>query len=132
MPQPVLDAIGVVVHDMSRSLAFYRALGLEFPDGAEHEAHVEATVGGGLRVMFDTIEVVTSFSTWTPPSGGHRMGLAFLCESPAAVDATYHDLLARGFEGKTAPWDAFWGQRYAQVYDPDHNPVDLFAALDRG
>ena len=27
------------------------------------------------------------------------------------------------------PWDAFWGQRYAQVKDPDGNVVDLFAPL---
>ena len=27
------------------------------------------------------------------------------------------------------PWNAFWGQRYAQVADPDGNLVDLFAAL---
>jgi catechol 2,3-dioxygenase-like lactoylglutathione lyase family enzyme len=26
-------------------------------------------------------------------------------------------------------WEAFWGQRYAQVKDPDGNLVDLFAAL---
>jgi uncharacterized glyoxalase superfamily protein PhnB len=28
------------------------------------------------------------------------------------------------------PWDADWGQRYAQVKDPDGNSVDLFAALE--
>ena len=27
----------------------------------------------------------------------------------------------------TEPFDAFWGQRYAQVKDPDGNPVDIFA-----
>jgi len=27
------------------------------------------------------------------------------------------------------PWDAFWGQRYAIVRDPDGNGVDLFAPL---
>ena len=27
------------------------------------------------------------------------------------------------------PFDAFWGQRYATVHDPDGNPVDLFAPL---
>jgi uncharacterized glyoxalase superfamily protein PhnB len=26
--------------------------------------------------------------------------------------------------------DAFWGQRYATVLDPDGNPVDLFASAD--
>jgi uncharacterized glyoxalase superfamily protein PhnB len=34
-----------------------------------------------------------------------------------------------GFTGEKEPWDAFWGQRYAQLADPDGVPVDLFAAL---
>jgi uncharacterized glyoxalase superfamily protein PhnB len=28
-----------------------------------------------------------------------------------------------------SPFDAFWGQRYATVLDPDGNTVDLFAPL---
>jgi uncharacterized glyoxalase superfamily protein PhnB len=27
------------------------------------------------------------------------------------------------------PWDGFWGQRYAQLKDPDGNVIDLFAPL---
>jgi uncharacterized glyoxalase superfamily protein PhnB len=38
-------------------------------------------------------------------------------------------LVAAGYEGKKEPYDAFWGQRYANVVDPDGNVVDLFAAL---
>jgi len=34
-----------------------------------------------------------------------------------------------GHRAHKAPWDAFWGQRYAQVLDPDGNSVDLFAPL---
>ena len=25
------------------------------------------------------------------------------------------------------PWDAFWGQRYAVLHDPDGHQVDLYA-----
>ena len=39
-------------------------------------------------------------------------------------------LLAAGGRGHLAPWDAFWGQRYAVVLDPDGNVVNLFAPLD--
>ena len=45
------------------------------------------------------------------------------------MDATYARLVEAGYEGKKAPFDAFWGQRYANVVDPDGNVVDLFAAL---
>jgi uncharacterized glyoxalase superfamily protein PhnB len=41
----------------------------------------------------------------------------------------YDRVVAAGHHGKTAPWDAFWGQRYATVLDPDGNQVDLFAPL---
>lgn len=128
--KPRLDAIGMVVQDMARSLAFYRALGLEIAPGAEAEAHVEATLPGGMRVLWDTVEVVRSFDPgWQPASGGHRMGLAFLCDTPAEVDATYERLTAAGYHGHRPPWDAFWGQRYAVLHDPDGNGVDLFAPL---
>jgi uncharacterized glyoxalase superfamily protein PhnB len=57
------------------------------------------------------------------------MGLAFLCDSVADVDARFASVIAAGFESHKQPWDAFWGQRYAQVLDPDGNIVDLFAPL---
>ena len=65
---------------------------------------------------------------WVPPVG-HRMGLAFECASPAEVDAAHRRLVDAGFASKKEPWDAFWGQRYAQLVDPDDNVVDLFAQL---
>jgi catechol 2,3-dioxygenase-like lactoylglutathione lyase family enzyme len=126
-----LDVVGLVVQDMARSLAFYRLLGLDVPPEADSEGHVEATLPGGLRLAWDTVETIHSFDpSWTPPSGGPRMGLAFLCDSPADVDRVYAELTGLGYEGHKAPWDAFWGQRYASLHDPDGNGVDLFARLD--
>ena len=125
------EAVGVVVSDMRRSLAFYRRLGLEFPDGAESEGHVEASVAG-IRLMLDTEETIRSFDPeWQPPPGGHRIALAFRCDSPSEVDATYAELLDAGGTSHKQPWDAFWGMRYAEVRDPDGNVVDLFADLER-
>ncbi|MGI8792912.1 MAG: VOC family protein [Acidimicrobiales bacterium] len=130
MASPRLDAFGIVVADMARSLGFYRALGLEIPATADAEPHAEATLAGGVRLMFDGIDTVRSFlPSWEPPTGGHRMGLAFRCESPADVDATYAAITGLGHKGRKEPWDAFWGQRYAIVIDPDGNPVDLYAPL---
>ena len=48
---PRFEAFSVVVSDMARSLAFYRKLGLEFPDGAESEDHVEAQLGPRAWVL---------------------------------------------------------------------------------
>ncbi|MFK0049950.1 VOC family protein [Streptomyces sp. NPDC090741] len=126
---PRLDMIGLVVSDMAASLAFYRRLGLDIPAGAEDQPHVEAVLTGGLRIGWDTEDVIRSFDpSWTRPAGGDRLGLAFLCESPAEVDAVYAELTDAGYKGHLEPWDAFWGQRYAVVLDPDGCGVSLFAA----
>lgn len=125
---PRFDLIGLVVSDMAASLAFYRRLGLDIPAEADSEGHVEVRVDG-IRLAFDTIEIVESFSEYLPPTGGHRIGLAFLCDSPEEVDETFASLVNEGYEGHLEPFDAFWGQRYATVLDPDGNPVDLFSPL---
>lgn len=130
---PRLDVVALVVSDMGASLAFYRRLGLEIPAAADTEPHVELTVPGGLRLAWDTTETIRSFDLrWAPPAGGHRISFAFACDGPADVDAVFADLVGAGYEGHLEPWDAFWGQRYATVHDPDGNAVDLFAPLPVG
>ena len=124
---PLLSAIGIVSKDLRASIRFYGLLGVTFPE--PDGDHVEATLPSGLRLMLDDLKLVKELDPeWTEPKG-HRMGLAFECGSPAEVDALHARVVAAGHASKTAPWDAFWGQRYAQVVDPDGNVVDLFAAL---
>ncbi len=127
---PRFAVVGLVVDDMAASLAFYRRLGLDLPAEADGQPHVEAVLPGGLRLAWDTAGTVRSFDPdWRPPAGGgHRLGLAFDCGKPGAVDAAYAELTGAGYEGRKEPWDAFWGQRYAIVHDPDGNSVELFAA----
>ena len=126
---PHLGAIGIASKDIGASIGFYTLLGLAFPQPEGDGDHVEATLPGGLRMMLDSLELIKKLDpAWTEPRG-HRMGLAFECGSPAEVDVVHARLTAAGHASKTAPWDAFWGQRYAQVIDPDGNVVDLFAAL---
>lgn len=123
------DAIGLIVADMAATLAFYRLLGLGIPEAADDEEHVEFESSGGIRIMWDTIDLVKSFSDWERPVGGHRVGLAFLCDGPQEVDDLATKLVEAGYRSHLAPFDAFWGQRYATIFDPDGNPVDLFAPL---
>ncbi len=124
---PELNAVGIVSADTARSIAFYRLLGVDFPE--DGEGHIEATLPSGVRFMLDTEEVVLSFRPdWTREIG-NQLSLAFECASPAEVDALYARVAAAGFQAEKEPWDAFWGQRYAQLRDPDGVPIDLFAAL---
>lgn len=124
------DLVGIIVRDMAEALKFYRLVGLDIPTDADSESHVEFKTPGGFRIAWDTLELMQSIhADWVEPVG-YRMGLAFLCDSPADVDATHARLMAAGYESAKAPWDAFWGQRYAVVVDPDGNLIDLFAGLD--
>ncbi|MBQ0825383.1 VOC family protein [Streptomyces tagetis] len=127
------DAVGLVVSDMAASVTFYRRLGFAFPEGAEEGPHAEAALPGGTRLLLDTEESVRSFHpAWRPPSGAGRASLALLCETPGEVDAVYEELTGAGYPGALKPWDAFWGQRYAILHDPDGNGIDLFAPLPAG
>jgi catechol 2,3-dioxygenase-like lactoylglutathione lyase family enzyme len=125
---PSLNAIGIVTSDMAQSIAFYRLLGLDVPETPE-EGHVDTFLPNGVRLMLDSEEVVRSFRPEWERATGNQVSLAFECGSPAEVDEAYTRVVAGGFHSEKEPWDAFWGQRYAQLRDPDGVPIDLYAAL---
>jgi catechol 2,3-dioxygenase-like lactoylglutathione lyase family enzyme len=121
-----LNVIGIVVSDMAESLRFYRTLGVHIDDVPEGEDHVEA-ISGGMRLAWDTQEMIAGIlGAWEEPRG-HRIEIAFKCDDASGVDAVYSAVVAAGFGGTKTPWDAFWGQRYAILADPDGNHVSLFA-----
>jgi uncharacterized glyoxalase superfamily protein PhnB len=125
---PELNAIGIVASDMARSIRFYQVVGFDVPDTPD-EGHVDTSLPNGMRLMLDAEDEIRSFRPeWTRETG-NQVGLALECESPAEVDEIYARVTAAGFHGEKEPWDAFWGQRYAQLQDPDGVPVDLYAAL---
>jgi catechol 2,3-dioxygenase-like lactoylglutathione lyase family enzyme len=122
-----LDVVGIAVIDMAASLRFYRVLGLPIPEGAEAEPHVDLAMDG-MRLAWDTIELLRGvYDEWLENPTGHRIELAFHCHGRDDVDATYQRMTAEGYRGHKAPWDAFWGQRYAIVEDPDGNRISLYA-----
>ena len=123
------DMIGLTVRDMATALRFYRLLDLAIPESAEREDHVEVITPNGYRIAWDTAAMIKGiYPDWVEPVG-QSMSLAFKCGSPAQVDEAYARVTAAGYKGRKAPWDAFWGQRYAVVEDPDGNGVDLFAPM---
>ncbi|MCR8669872.1 VOC family protein [Agrococcus sp. HG114] len=126
---PSIDAIGMVARDMPASLAFYRALGLDIPASADGEAHAEAVLAGGMRLMWDTEAMIRSFDPEYRREPGQSHTLAVRCDSPAEVNETVARLAGLGYAVVREPWDAHWGQRYATVADADGYAVDLYAAL---
>ena len=128
---PRFDAVGIIATNMVETLAFYRLLGLDIPEAADYESHVEVTILDGFRLMFDTIEVIERFSTYTPSLEDQGVGFALRCDSSSEVDSLYAKITAAGHHGREEPFDALWGQRYATVLDPNGNPVHLYAPLDQ-
>src|ERR1700758_1050758 len=98
------DAIGIVSADLERTRAIYALLGVEIADGDDH---VEATLPGGLHLMFDTEDVMRSFRPDWTRTNGSQVALAFDCASAAEVDELYARIVEAGFEGVKEPWDAF-------------------------
>lgn len=131
-----LNYLAMIVRDLERTLAFYRDLGLPIPLGAHlneqglPEMHVEVRVGD-LRVAWETEALAKKVNpAWQAPTGNARLSIAFEATSPAGVDQACAKMASRGHEVVAMPYDAFWGQRYTTLRDPDGNTVDVFAALN--
>jgi catechol 2,3-dioxygenase-like lactoylglutathione lyase family enzyme len=124
-----LYMVGVIVEDMPRAVQFYRRLGLDVPDGAEQEEHVEIAMSG-LTFFLSTKR---ANARWDPArtdgSGGYRIVLEFYLETTAALDAKYEELTGFGYVGHCAPYDVTPKLRFAMVDDPDGNTVLLSAAV---
>ena len=123
-----LNAFGILCSDIEASLGFYRMLGVAFPEFDPANGHYSAELGGGMRLMLDSHDVARSFiEDFTEPAGNDVMSLAVEFDAPEEVDAAYAGITAAGHSAVREPFDAFWGQRYATVADPDGNHVDLYA-----
>ena len=125
-----LDAVAVSTKDMAKTVAFYELLGFTFPEWSAEDKHVEPTAKPGeVRLMIDTAELMEQL-TGHPPTPPNHSSFAMLCDSPAEVDAVAAGLRDAGHTLTVEPWDAFWGQRYATVKDPDGYQIDIFAELE--
>lgn len=121
------DAIGIVSENVERAIVFYGLLGVTFTRASPAGEHYEATTPSGVRLMLDSVALVRQFEPDFVKKRGSGISLCFKQPTPEKVDEVHAAIVEAGFESKKAPWDAFWGQRYACVLDPDGNQIDLFA-----
>ena len=124
-----LYMVGVIVEDMPRAAEFYRRLGVDVPQGAESEEHVEVAMSG-LTFFLSTKR---ANARWDPArteaSGGYRTVLEFYLETPAVLDAKYEELTGHGYVGHCAPYNVTPKLRFAMVDDPDGNTILLSASV---
>ncbi|MET9799664.1 VOC family protein [Streptomyces sp. NPDC006368] len=131
MPDPRLNALGIVVADMNAARMFYGRLGLTFEVDERTPTHAACDLPNGLHLMLDTEEFLRDYTPdWQRGRGSPPVFLAFQFDTPDEVDAKHAELVAAGYASLREPWDAFWGMRYATVLDPDGNGVDLYAVRE--
>ena len=127
--RPVFDQLNLVVSDMQASLTFYRQLGLEIPDTDPEwdPHHRSAKTADGLDLDLDSSEFA---KVWNEGSRGPGPVIGIRFPSRDAVDAKYAALVEAGYRSQQAPYDAFFGVRFAVVEDPDGNAVGLMSHRD--
>lgn len=124
-----LDAVGVTSNNLKKTVEFYSLLGFQFPEFKDDEGHLEPkTPDGAARLMIDRKAIVRDIIGEDPKPGNHS-SFAVHYDSPAEVNEVAKKVVDAGFTVVKEPWDAFWGQRYAVVEDPDGYKVDLYAYL---
>ncbi len=116
---PVFDQVNLVVRDMDATLAFYRKLGLNVPDGQDWPPgsgaqHVDIAFSGGKRLEFDNLPMAKMWHAgWRENGHGSKTVIGISLASREAVDERYAALTAAAYTGCQPPYDAFWGARYA-------------------
>jgi catechol 2,3-dioxygenase-like lactoylglutathione lyase family enzyme len=137
MTPPRLHQINLVCRDVEASVAFYRKLGLDLPEGriwgtATGPHHVGAAApdgAGGLALELDSVRFAQAWNAgWQGrPDVAGRIVLGFEVATRAAVDALFDEMTGAGYRGLQAPYDAIWGARYAILEDPDGTAVGLMS-----
>lgn len=132
-----LYMIGLPVHDMGKSLEFYRRLGLAIPEGSEGQTHVEIKMGSGLTFFLDSKP-----ARWDPgyvrksepgkASDSYPFILEFYLGDQSVLEAKYKELTGFGYEGHHAPYKTSFGMYFAMVNDPDGNTILLSADATSG
>ena len=137
MARPVLNQLNLVARDVEATVAFYRALGLEIPNESVWRTptgahHVDLTLEGGMSLDIDSHALAREYNQgWRPrEGGGTTCVIGFRLSDRAAVDDCHARLVKAGAPSAQAPYDTFWGARYAIVVDPDGNHVGLMSPPD--
>ena len=111
----------LTVRDARVTIAFFEAaFGFAVRDSVNDDGvvmHVEMTYQGQLIVMFAP-EGGFGSTAKTPKSAGAIAPQSFYLYVDD-VDAVYARALAAGAKSLSAPEDQFWGDRFAQIEDPD-------------
>lgn len=122
-----IEAIGIAAKEIEETIKFYNLFDVEFKEFGE--GHFEGVSSNGVRLMVDSVELMKKINPEWSYENRSNIILCHKSDTPLGVDTIYNKIVEAGFEKIKEPWDAFWGQRYASVRDPDGNQIDIFAEL---
>ena len=122
MSTPRFTMVVLLIEDLARSVAFYRRLGVVFPDDVDQRKDVVVDLGGGHNLVLTTT-FVRNDPDRREPSGGARTFLEFFVDGDEAVNAKYDELVAAGYRSRRAPFRTDFDAWMALVDDPDGNTV---------
>lgn len=137
--RPTLNQLNIVSGNVDPSIAFYRRLGVDIPDpriwrtatGAHHVSAIEPQAPEAATLDLDSAAFA---QIWNKGWAGRkdlagRVVVGFDVSSREEVDRLYGEMTAGGYRGLQAPFDAFWGPRYAIIEDPDGIAVGLMSPI---
>jgi hypothetical protein len=115
---PAFAGLHFWVADVAEAVRFFRAIGLDLPD--PEGSFVNASLPGGASFAFGAHPFTQGYDHgFVPPTGKGAGCLQFSLASREAVDSMHAKLTGLGYASHLAPFDAFWGSRYAEVAGPD-------------
>jgi uncharacterized glyoxalase superfamily protein PhnB len=132
--KPIFDQVNVIAGDLPASIDFYRRLGVAMDPAPLHDGAPFHVNGASGSHQFD-LDSPAFAQFWNQGWNGRedlagRIVLGFRVSSRDAVDDTYNEITGAGHRGLQAPYDAFWGARYAVVEDPNGIAVGLMSPID--
>jgi hypothetical protein len=128
------DQVNIVVPDVAGAAGFLRSLGAEVPPLADEWAEW-APHHVGFPAVAEGFDADLDSSAFAAHWGGLPRDFAGVVvnlrtDDRAAVDAVFEQAVALGAEGLRAPYDAFWGARYALVRAPGPLMVGIMSPAD--
>lgn len=133
--RPQFCQVNLIVEDMAGMVDFLRTLGLDAPDpssvGGSGGLHVGVPMLNGSYVQLDNDATARIFHDgWRNGQSNSSVILGFSVETRDDVDRIYHAVVGAGYESQQAPYDAYWGVRYAIVAAPNGVEVAVASPSD--
>jgi predicted lactoylglutathione lyase len=139
-PRPVFNQLNIVSGDVTRSVEFYRKLGIDIPEanvwrtpsGVHHVNAASHLAAQAIDLEFDSTAFAQLWNTgWKDRTDlAGRVFIGLKVASRAAVDEIYRTMTAAGHRGLQPALDAFFGSRFAILQDPDGIAVGLISPRD--